>query len=125
MMVNPSVQTSIQGETNIARYLSRLMDPTYDTKDIIRATEIDTWLDVAAQITHGNNKEKMSALRTVNARLGKNAWLVDQNCPCLADIGVWSSIARANLSAKAPNNVRTWFEACCSKSMFNSVTKFL
>ena len=128
MMVSPSTQTSIQGETSIARYLTRLMDSGYDSADLVRTAKIDSWLDVAGTIVYGNTKEKASSLKAINSHLGKNAWLVDTNLtsgPGLADIVVWSAIARTGLAAKAPNNVKTWFEACSNKAMFNSATRLL
>jgi aminoacyl tRNA synthase complex-interacting multifunctional protein 2 len=117
MMLSPNIQTAVYGEANIARYLSRLINPSYDSMDIISATEIDNWLDLATQIIHGNNKERAAVLRTLNARLGKCSWLVGSELS-LADIMLWSALQQNKMTQAVPSNVKKWLEACNQQTTF-------
>jgi hypothetical protein len=42
-MVNPQNQTLIEGESNIARYIQRLLNPDFD-RCVVASTKIDEWL---------------------------------------------------------------------------------
>lgn len=125
LMVSPMRQTYIEGEANIARYFSRLLQPSYDNGNIIMTTQIDDYLDIAQQqILQGNNKEKSAALRTLNARLGKGQWLVGPS-PSLADVVAWSAIQGAGLAGEAPANVKKWLKVCGESEIFRSAVQFL
>ena len=116
-MVSPSEQTPIQGEANIARFLARLLRPPYDDTDIIRATEIDNLVDLAYPLTKGNNKERAAVLRTLNAKLGKSAWLVGDEIT-LADIVLWGAIMQTGQFEGAPGNVKKWLDRCSEQKAF-------
>ncbi|KAK7113711.1 aminoacyl tRNA synthase complex-interacting multifunctional protein 2-like isoform X2 [Littorina saxatilis] len=125
MMVSPTRQTYVEGEANIARYLSRLLQPAYDSSDAITATQIDELLDLSQQqILGGNNKERSAALRTLNARLGKAQWLVGASLS-VADVVVWSAVQGARLGGDAPANVKKWLKACGENELFQEAVKFL
>lgn len=121
MMVNPRTQTTIQGESSIARYLARLLKPSYDAdSSIATATLIDQWVDSASQYSHGNNKERASVLKAMNAHLGKCAWLVG-NDVSLADVMLWSVITQGGEANSAPSNVKKWYQKCCDVDAFRTV----
>ncbi|XP_025083767.1 aminoacyl tRNA synthase complex-interacting multifunctional protein 2-like isoform X2 [Pomacea canaliculata] len=125
LMVNPTRQTSVRGEANIARYLARLLQPAYDAGDIIKATQIDELLDLAQlQVICGNNKERAAALRTLNARLGKSQWLVD-SLPTVADVVLWSALQTTCLAADAPANVKKWLKGCAELVWFQEAIQFM
>ena len=125
MMVSPTCQSHIEGEANIARYLSRLLQPAYDSSDIVTATQIDEIVDMAQQqIFQGNNKERSAALRTLNARLGKGQWLVGSSLS-VADTVSWSAVHGAKLAADAPANVKKWLKLCAERQEFEEAVKFL
>ncbi|KAJ8319330.1 hypothetical protein KUTeg_004421 [Tegillarca granosa] len=120
LMVEPHRQTPIIGESNIARYLMRLLNPNYDTDDIAKVTQIDEWLDTAnIQVLQGNTKEKSAAVRSLNSRLGRNDWLVGSRLS-LADIVMWSALNQSNQVSDAPANVKKWLKLCSSNSAFKS-----
>ena len=120
MKVKAGSQTSIQGEVNILRYLSRLLTPAYDASDIVMVTSIDSFLDLASStILNGNSKEKAAAVRTLNASLGKRTWLVSDS-PTLADVAVWSTLHQTGLASGAPSNVQKWLKACAARCEFRT-----
>lgn len=118
LMVSPHNQTAIQGETNIARYIMRLMNPNYDSTDPIAATQVDDWLDIAQQQLHqGNTKEKAAAIKALNARLGRNDWLVRSEMS-LADMVMWAALFQTNQMCGVPANVKKWLASCDKNSVF-------
>jgi aminoacyl tRNA synthase complex-interacting multifunctional protein 2 len=124
LMVKPHQQTAIHGEANIVRYLARLLHPAYDEIDPAMATEIDTFLDLSCQLKKGNAKEKAAVLRTLNARLGKNEYLVGGS-PGLADIVLWSAIHQAKMGQGAPGNVSKWLANCSLHPIFKNAVDVL
>lgn len=120
MMVDPKNQTPIEGEASIARYLSRLLNPSYDSSDPVTATVIDTWLDTAQQLLNGNNKEKAAVVRSLNSQLGKNTWLVGTSLS-LADIVMWSALHQSQQASSAQGNVKKWLQACNNHPAFQRV----
>lgn len=118
MIVSPHNQTAIQGEANIARYIMRLIDQDYDTANPVATTQVDDWLDSAQQQLHrGNSKEKTAAVKSLNARLGRNDWLVGSEIS-LADMVMWAALLQTNQMSSAPNNVKKWLSACDKNSVF-------
>jgi len=122
MVVNPIHQGTIEGEVNIARYIARLLGFNYET-DPILSTQIDDWLEIAnSSIIYGNNKERQSALKSLNSHLGKNTFLV-QDSLSLADIVVWSSLAQNKLHEDLPSNVSKWFKLLLENDLFEFCRK--
>ncbi|XP_076460585.1 aminoacyl tRNA synthase complex-interacting multifunctional protein 2-like [Babylonia areolata] len=125
LMVSPTQQTSIQGEANIARYLSRLMRPSYEEADVKIATRVDEMLDLAQlQLIEGSNKERSAALRTLNATLGKSSWLLGGEMS-LADIVTWSALQETKVASDAPANVKKWLQQCAQHPEFKEAMQFL
>lgn len=119
-MVDPTRQTVIQGEANVARYLARLLYPDWDDTNIF-TTQVDDLLDTAQlQILEGNSKEKAAAVRTLNSTLGKRDWLVG-NEPSLADVFCWSALHQTSQVAGSPNNVKKWLKQCQNHQSFECV----
>lgn len=99
------------------RYLSRLMCFNYDS-DPITSTQIDNWLElVHSSVIHGNNKERQAALRTLNAHLGKNAYLVEDSYT-LCDVVAWSALIQTKLYQNLPANVLKWFKSLLNVDVF-------
>ena len=121
LMVNPRSQVTVEGEGTIARHLARLLHPSYDDEDIVKATEIDQWVDTASQYSKGNNKEKNSVLKNMNSKLGKSEWLVGSGLS-LADVMMWGVLVGTN---GVPVNVQAWRERCSDRVEFAAVLKQL
>ena len=117
MMVSPHNQTCVEGESNVARYLARILNPAYDSMDAITATNIDQWLDQASQFVFGSNKERSAVLRSMNAQLGKSKWLVGGHLS-LADIVMWSAVQQTGQSDTVPGNVKQWVQTCSNTKYF-------
>lgn len=99
------------------RYIARLLNFNYDT-DPILSTQIDNWLELAhSSIIHGSNKERQSALKSLNSHLGKNNYLVG-NSLSLADIVFWSSVVQTRLQENFPANVAKWYKSLLEDEMF-------
>jgi aminoacyl tRNA synthase complex-interacting multifunctional protein 2 len=124
LMVQPQKQTLIQGEAAVARYLARLLQPSYENGSIIIATEIDSMLDLASQLLRGNKSEKAAVMKALNGRLGRSQWLVG-NSLSLADIVVWSAIQQSGQTATAPSNVSKWLKLCGQQTEFSRITDML
>ncbi|XP_066291410.1 aminoacyl tRNA synthase complex-interacting multifunctional protein 2-like [Branchiostoma lanceolatum] len=123
MMMSAAYQTPIHGESNVARYLGRILQPSYDAQDPVTATEIDTWVDMAGtQVLLGNNKERAASLRSLNSRLGKHDWLVGSGLT-LADMVMWSALHQTGQAAGVPANVKRWMQACNDQPAFQSALK--
>lgn len=123
-MINPSSQTCIQGEGNIARYLDKVLNPDQEYGDIVRSTKTDQWVDVATQILNGSTKEKAAGIKALNVHLGKQPYLMEKEIT-LADIVAWSAVTQSDMASKLPNNVKTWYEALGGLAMFNCVSSLL
>lgn len=117
MMIDPINQGIIEGEVNIARYIARLLNFNYET-DAILSTQIDEWLEIAhSSIIHGGNKERQSALKSLNCHLGKATYLVG-NSVTLADIVLWSSLVQTKLHQNLPANVTKWYKLLLANEIF-------
>ena len=119
MMVDPSKQSPVIGEANIARYLSRLLPSCYENDNIVTATEIDTILDMATLLQKGNQKEKASVIKNLNVKLGKSSWLVGDSLT-LADIVAWSAVHQTQEVESLPGNVKKWVKSCNEHSAFKT-----
>ncbi|XP_033751646.1 aminoacyl tRNA synthase complex-interacting multifunctional protein 2-like isoform X2 [Pecten maximus] len=118
LIVSPHNQTAIEGEANIARYIMRLINQDYDNSNPVTTTQVDDWLDSAQQQLHqGNTKEKAAAVKSLNARLGRNDWLVGSEIS-LADMVMWAALLQTYQMSNAPNNVKKWLTACDKNSVF-------
>ncbi|XP_071797004.1 aminoacyl tRNA synthase complex-interacting multifunctional protein 2-like [Asterias amurensis] len=118
MMVAAPSQSPIHGEANIARYVTRLLNPGFDTTDIALASSVDQWLDLATgALLNGSSKEKAAAVRSMNSRLGKRDWLVGSSVS-VADAVCWSAVQSAGQVAGAPANVQKWLKACATQDLF-------
>ncbi|XP_005095845.1 aminoacyl tRNA synthase complex-interacting multifunctional protein 2 [Aplysia californica] len=125
LMVDPTKQTTIMGEVNIARYITRLLQPAVDSEDVVKATQVDELLDLAQlQLVSGNAKEKAAAVRTLNANLGKQDWLTGAS-PSLADIVLWSVLQQTGQASSPPANVKKWLALCQKHSLFQSAVAFV
>jgi len=110
LMHSPRLQTRIMGDTNIARYLCRLFCPQlYDESNIDIVLLADKWIDTSVKISNGNSKEKDSAVKAMNAHLGRSQFFCGDSIT-LADITLLSAIlANSNVFKSLPNNVLAWF----------------
>ena len=123
MMVAAPSQSPIHGEANIARYVTRLLNPGFDTTDIALASSVDQWLDLATgALLNGSSKEKAAAVRSMNSRLGKRDWLVGSSVS-VADAVCWSAVQSAGQAAGAPANVQKWLKACATQDLFKMAAR--
>lgn len=123
LMVSPHKQTNVEGESNIARYIQRLLNPDYDNCPAA-ATKTDEWLDLAEQYIRGNKKENAAVVKTLNSRLGSSEWLAGKSLS-LADIVMWSVISQAKAQKDCPANVKTWIQRCEKSPYFDLANSLL
>merc|ERR1719193_1584449 len=112
LMHSPKLQTRIVGDANVARYLCRILAPLlYNEDDIDAVVEIDRWIETSVQICNGSSKEKDSALKAMNAHLGKNDYFSNGQLT-LADITLLGALFANTAHAKSlPKNLKKWFQS--------------
>ncbi|XP_045189431.2 aminoacyl tRNA synthase complex-interacting multifunctional protein 2-like [Mercenaria mercenaria] len=121
LIVSPAKQSVITGEVNIARYINRLLSPSFDTEDIVMATYWDEWLDVAdMSLINGNTKQRTSAVKNLNARFKRNDWIVGPEFS-LVDAVMWSALSQSPQAGSAPENVQKWMKRCSALPLFKNV----
>lgn len=123
LVVDPTASMPVMGEVNIARYLTRLLQPGVDSDDIVKATQVDELLDIAQlQVISGNVKERAAAVRSLNATLGKQDWLTGTH-PCVADVVLWSALHQTGQTDSLPSNIKKWLKLCSQNALFLSALK--
>jgi len=122
LMHSPKLQTRIVGDANIARYLCRFLCPMLYNEDNIEAVmDIDRWIETAVQMSNGSSKEKDSALKSMNAHLGKNEYF-SGNTLTLADITLLGALLANTAHVKSlPKNVKKWYTTM--QSLFNNTLR--
>jgi len=110
LMHSPKLQTRIVGDANIARYLCRILCPAlYEEDNMDAAVDVDRWIETSVQMSTGSSKEKDSALKAMNAHLGKNEFFSNGKLT-LADITLLGALlANAPHFKALPKNVKKWF----------------
>lgn len=110
VLVMSANHSPLVGEYTIARHFCRTLLPDlYARLSLDEIAEVDSWISLASDsIISGKNKERTSALQSLNVHLGKNSWLVN-NRMTLADVAVASAVLKTD-SAKAPANVKKWLQ---------------
>lgn len=111
LKVNLSQQTPIIGECNVARYLARLLSPSYDSGDALNSTRIDALIDLADGQLSNDASEKGNFLKAIGTQLGRSQWMLG-DALTLADIVLWSAVHQSKQASKAPDNVRRWIDQC-------------
>ncbi|KAJ7989719.1 hypothetical protein DPEC_G00307440 [Dallia pectoralis] len=100
----------IEGESNVARFLFRLLAPY--PSDPALATLVDSWVDTAFfQLVDGSAKERAAVLRALNSALGRSPWLTGPE-PSLADIACYCCVLQTGPPSSTPANVQRWLKAC-------------
>lgn len=101
----------IEGEGNVARFLSRLVG--LEPRDPVAATLSDSWVDTAFfQLAEGGGKERAAVVRALNAALGRGPWLAGADLS-LADVVCACCLLQTGTSAaSAPANVQRWLKGC-------------
>uniref|UniRef100_A0AAY5K7C3 Aminoacyl tRNA synthase complex-interacting multifunctional protein 2 n=1 Tax=Esox lucius TaxID=8010 RepID=A0AAY5K7C3_ESOLU len=100
----------IEGESNVARFLFRLLAPY--PSDPALATLVDSWVDTAFfQLVEGSTKERAAVLRALNSALGRSPWLAGPEFS-LADIACYCCILQTGPPSSTPANVQRWLKAC-------------
>lgn len=101
----------IEGEGNVARFLSRLVG--LEPRDPAAATMSDSWVDTAFfQLAEGSAKERGAVLRSLNGALGRGPWLTGAELS-LADVVCACCLLKTGTTASsAPANVQRWLNGC-------------
>ncbi|XP_051172893.1 aminoacyl tRNA synthase complex-interacting multifunctional protein 2 isoform X2 [Leptopilina boulardi] len=104
--------SSIEGEGNFLRYLSRLVkNHSYENSDPIEATKIDSILDFCHYSLSQSTKDVQSTILRLNDYLTKGPWLLNKIQPTIIDVAVWSLCKRLNLKLTSPTLAK-WFQQC-------------
>lgn|SRR6218665_143780 len=126
LKVNPSEQTPIIGECNIARYLSRLLSPgAYDSSDPVTSTQIDGLIDLADAQLSNDGAQKANFVKAISTQLGKSQWMLGGENLTLADIVLWSAVHQLKQASRAPDNIKRWLDACNQLPEFALARQFI
>ena len=120
--MNTRLQTAIEGEANIARFLARLLSPAYDELDSVN--DVDTVLDNTMSLMHGPKKMNASIIRSINAKLGRSQYVAG-DCISVGDIVFWSSLHKIGEANKQTGNVKKWLNRCSENEAFSTAVKLI
>lgn len=116
LVINPVRHTTIRGEANILRFLSRVgpRNLSYENgSDLNSITLLDEVLDNCQRLARTRTvKEKQALIRTLNASLGKSEWMCGQPSISVVDIAVWSVIKQSGQLASLTQALAKWMERC-------------
>lgn len=118
LVVSPMKHTTIKGEVNILRYLSRLGPPTYNyelNSDAATSSRLDVLLDTCYSLARCRTvKEQQLAIRTLGGYLGKAQFMAGGNGISIADVAVWSVLRQkdAQLQQDISSNMKEWLRHC-------------
>ena len=126
LVVDPALQNPILAESNIARYIFRVLNPAYDSvENLPQFVANDKWLNLASRsLVYGNAKERQSAVRQLNSHLGKSSFLTGSQVS-LVDAVVVSGLFQAKEYGNAGGNVKKWIQACHETELFYGMKEFL
>ncbi|XP_053987381.1 probable aminoacyl tRNA synthase complex-interacting multifunctional protein 2 isoform X2 [Hylaeus volcanicus] len=101
----------ITGETNLLRYISRLLSShNYENSSLNVVNTIDLILDLCYSIHFQQSlKKKQEILSLIADKLDRN-WS-SEGKPDIADIAVWCTIKQV-FPKQCPPVLKKWFEAC-------------
>jgi aminoacyl tRNA synthase complex-interacting multifunctional protein 2 len=128
LIANPGQQVPIRGEANVARYLARLISPSYDS-DIVVGTQIDTVLDKAADLLQSDAAQSANIIASVSDFLrgsgkSKSGWLLGYGRQSLADVVMWSAVKQRG-TGKLPEDVEQWVSRCNQLPEFTSASRLV
>ncbi|KAK3922467.1 putative aminoacyl tRNA synthase complex-interacting multifunctional protein 2 [Frankliniella fusca] len=116
LVTNPVKHITVQGETNVLRFLSRVGPSNYayeSSSNLSQITLLDEVLDNCQRLARSKNvKEKQAIIRTFNASLGKNEWMCGQPTLSIIDTAVWSVLKQQGSSASLTQTLTKWMERC-------------
>ncbi|KAJ1520258.1 hypothetical protein ONE63_004463 [Megalurothrips usitatus] len=117
LVINPFKFTTVRGETNILRFLSRVGPSNFayeSGSDLSRVAQFDEVLDNCQRLARSHTvKEKQAIIRTFNASLGKSEWIFGPQLS-IADIAVWSVLKQQEPAAALTQTLSKWMERCNS-----------
>lgn len=116
LVINPIKCTTVRGETNILRFLSRVGPANFsyeNNPNLNCVAQLDEVLDNCQRLARARTaKEKQAIVRTFNASLGKSEWLCGQPKLSVVDIAVWSVLKQLGPSATLTQTLSKWMECC-------------
>lgn len=115
--------TTIEGEAVIARYLARLMKPSYEADNLAAVTESDFLLDLASDLISGDFKAKENVINVLSKKLSTSAFLGGSSAS-VADMVLWSAVQQAK-PTNISSSVKTWMQCCTKLPEFQSAAKLL
>lgn len=104
LVVSPCAHTPLTGEVTIARFLCRTLLPDlYGNLTAEEAANVDNWIGQSL----AGNKERTTALKSLNVKLAKQQWILGSKMT-LADVVLACCIVKENGGSSVPDNVKIW-----------------
>jgi hypothetical protein len=110
--------TTIKGEVNVLRYLSRLGPPAFNyelNSDPATSARLDGLLDTCYTLARCRTvKEQQLAINELSGYLGKGRFMVGGNAISIADVAVWSVLRQIDvrLQRNMSSDMKRWLQHC-------------
>ncbi|XP_037090470.1 aminoacyl tRNA synthase complex-interacting multifunctional protein 2-like [Pollicipes pollicipes] len=106
LLVSADQPCPLVGEDQLCRFLARSLLPGhYEAGGEARAARVDQLLEEGGQLLHGAGKQRQAALRSLDAVLARQPYLLGSELT-LVDAAVWSALRAAAL--QSPPSVTAW-----------------
>jgi hypothetical protein len=106
--------TTIKGEVNILRYLSRLGPPAFNyelNSDPATSARLDGLLDTCYTLARCRTvKEQQLAINELGGYLGKGRFMAGVNEISIADVAVWSVLRQIDVRLQC--DMKQWLQHC-------------
>jgi hypothetical protein len=110
--------TTIKGEVNVLRYLSRLGPPAYNyelNSDPATSARLDGLLDTCYTLARCRTvKEQQLAIHALGGYLGKAQFMAGGSGISIADIAVWSVLRQIDVQRHRDmsSDMKQWLQRC-------------
>jgi len=118
LVVSPMKYTTIKGEVNVLRYLSRLGPPAFNyelNSDPATSARLDGLLDTCYTLARCKTvKEQQLAINDLSGYLGKGRFMAGGNGISIADVAVWSVLRQIDVRPQRnmSSDMKRWLQHC-------------
>jgi hypothetical protein len=121
--------TTIKGEVNILRYLSRLGPPVYNYElntDPAISSRLDGLLDTCYSLARCRTLEEQKlVISDLDGYLGRAQFMAGESEISIADVAVWSVLRQIDvqLQQDMSKNMKEWLQHCSQLLGFGKFSK--
>ncbi|XP_001605106.1 aminoacyl tRNA synthase complex-interacting multifunctional protein 2 isoform X2 [Nasonia vitripennis] len=101
----------LEGEANVLRYLTRLIENYNYEKSPSVVHTIDSILDLCLRLSYEEARNVNAITSKIASYLDKKTWLLDGSNASIADVAAWSVLKRV-ASNRVPRELKNWYDVC-------------